>query len=408
MLEKILKRTDVKDFLHEVLNDIRFTSKKSQFSPNGELYIYNQYSLLVVIDSIIKFSIIIDDESYFEDYIQQLRRLLKRIDNHRDLVYGVNKLLGQIVMRILNLENMESVENKKQILAYIYDKYVVNGYYFYSCVSSMKDKLEIEGIDPLTMDIPVNKLKQINYILNNHKFNNILGIDFTENVHFLVTDSPALAYFNAICFPKYLSDICTFNSYMKGKDYDQDAFCTKDYEACRENIIKFCKKQGLSLDEGQIIIKTLTSEWNRLDLYNSKPCIVFIKRSSFDMNYLSEYRQILNGCENKDIVLSISEVMESKVISEKRYTPFTKDEIDIKVMPSYQELFEEPEEVMFKQEVPQLILNENNIEDLKDEICPNYLDKAVNEYGKATFLGLIGLLMIALGSTLLILLTYYS
>lgn len=408
MLEKILKRTDVKDFLHEVVNDIRFTSKKSQFSPNGELHIYNQYSLLEVMDSIIKFSIIIDDEAYFEDYIQQLRRMLKRIDNHKELVYGVNKVIGQIVMRILNLEDMESLENKKQILAYIYDKYVVNGYYFYSFVSSMKYKIEVSGIDPLTMEIPLNKLKQINYIFKNHKCSDILGIDFTENVNFLVTDSPGLAYYNALCFPKYLSDICMSNPYMKSDGYNKEAFYTKNYNSCRENVIKFCKMKDFSLDEGQIIIQTLTSEWNRLDLYNSKPCIAFIKKSYFGKNYLSEYRKILKSCENKDIVLSISEIMESKVISEKRYTPFTKEQIDIKVMPSYQEIFEEPEEEIFKQEAPQLILNENNIEDLKDEICPNYLDKAVNEYGSATFLGLIGLLMIALGSTLLIILTYYS
>ena len=38
----------------------------------------------------------------------------------------------------------------------------------------------------------------------------------------------------------------------------------------------------------------------------------------------------------------------------------------------------------------------------------NYLSNAVNNYGKSTILGLVGMLMIALGATLIILFAYYS
>ena len=89
MLEKILSRTDVEEFLHEVLNDQKFNLDNNGLSSNKkDEDIKNLYSLITMMDAIIKFSIIVDNEEFFEEYLLQLRRMLKRIHNVEDLEYG--------------------------------------------------------------------------------------------------------------------------------------------------------------------------------------------------------------------------------------------------------------------------------------------------------------------------------
>ncbi len=407
MLDKILARTDVKELLHKALTDTRFNSKDQEFSPNSSLFIYNLYSVIIAMDSIIKFSIIVDDDKYVEEFIGQLRRMLKRLDTKEDLMYGESKLLCQIVSRILNIEDIDDYESKKQIISYIYDKYIVNGYMFYSFNSKLKDKFLLDGIDPRNLEIPYTKLRQVSHIFNDHGYLNLIRINYEDDVHIEITSSPGLAYLKALASPSYISDLCTNKEYMNDDKYDKGAIYRKDYEACRNNIIKFCKNGNYSLKDMTIIMNLLVTEWNRLDITASHPAIAFIKRSALGRNYLKDFRQILLKAEKQDVAKTIQELMEDKNEFEIRYTPITKNEMFIRELPSYEEIYNELEAFVFQSE-KQIILNEDYMDDFKEEIYPNYLHKALNSYGKSTILGLLGILMITLGATLIILLTYYS
>lgn len=408
-INSILERADVKELLHRVLTDKRFTNKLSTFSPHGEDYVNNQYSLLIVMDALIKFSIIIDDKNLLESYILQLRRILKKLDSHRDIIYGVNKLLVQVVSAELQITDPDTEENKKKILEYVYDKYIINGYCFHSFPSIFQNKVQEFGIDPLNYDLPVNKLKQMKYIFANHGYPEVIVKDLEDNPHITITDSPAMAYYYAFASPKYISDLVATNKYLTNENlYDRSAYYQKDYVLCRDNLINFCKHCKLSLNEGSIIIKNFVSEWNRLDLSNSKPCIAFIKRSAVDRNYLNDYRKILENSKDKDIVYSVASILESRFTEDKRYTPLNTKEIKIEIMPSYRDIFINQDVFEEIREKQQVIRDENNIEDLRNKIDPNYLKIAVNNYGKSTIMALVGALLIALGATIMILFTYYK
>ena len=41
----------------------------------------------------IKFSIIIDDMELFNNYLDQLKRIIKKVESHNDIQMGVTKLL---------------------------------------------------------------------------------------------------------------------------------------------------------------------------------------------------------------------------------------------------------------------------------------------------------------------------
>lgn len=53
MPNEIFKRADVLAILHKTLEDEKSLYKVSVFSPNGEKYGYNQYSLMIVMDFLI-------------------------------------------------------------------------------------------------------------------------------------------------------------------------------------------------------------------------------------------------------------------------------------------------------------------------------------------------------------------
>ena len=71
---EIFKSPEVLNILHEVLEDKKSINKVSVFSPNGEKYGYNQYSLMIIMDFLIKYNIVIKDMNNFAFCIEELKK----------------------------------------------------------------------------------------------------------------------------------------------------------------------------------------------------------------------------------------------------------------------------------------------------------------------------------------------
>ena len=404
MFDKILSKTLVKDLLHEVIRDERFTSTKDGAPEN--FGIENFYGLLIVMDAIYKYSIIINNDAYFEEYIVQLRRMLKRLDNHKDLENGVNRLIIKFTAKVLNIEDTKDADSKRDILSYIYNKYIVDGYVFYGFNSSMKDGFS-NGIDARKIDIPIERLRQINHFFNNRGFINYIDVNDGDDNYIVLTDNFALAYFYAMSSPTYLKDICCNDRYMNEKEYDLMAFYRGDYEKARENIIKFSHEVRLSLHEGEVMLEAFTNMWNKLNITNAKSSVAFIKRKVVGRNYLKNIRDIFASLDDEKLSVLVGKIFENKDNFYKRYSPVLKDDFTILDLYSYRELYNTDEELLFREE-SNVLLNDKYFDDLEDEYSVTSLSSLVNNYGKSTILGLVGMLMITIGAALIIFLTYYS
>ena len=410
MLEDILKREDVKDFLNEVLLDERYSKSLATSNLKEIDNIPNQYSLLIVMDAIMKFSILFNDEDLIENFLLQLRRMLKKIDNYKSLVYGIYKLFASMTAKKLDLNNIDSPENKKKILEYTYNNYIVNGYCFHAFPYNYKDIVIEQGIDPLNYSYDVNDLKQINNMFNNHNFKNVITKDLDEIDHYItITDSGAMAYFYAFASPKYFSDLCATSKYMSdNKKYDNSAFYKKDFTTCRKNLMTLCREADMSSNESYLVINNLIKEWKRLDIDNAKPTIAFIKRNAVGRDFLKDYRQILDTSKKIDIVDSMAKILDSRNNSDKRYTPLSKEEIKVEIFPSYRDVYYN-EEIFYKEESNEININNINIEEELPIISSNkgIVFNAVNNYGRATFFFLLGTLFITLGLTVAVLIGIY-
>ncbi len=400
-----MRRADVKEFLHEVLIDERFYNKTSPEMKEKGSYPKSEYSLILVIDAIIKYTILFDTEDLVDEYILQLRRFMKKCENYEDLVEGINRVIGKITAVILkiDLEEIETSENKKRILSYIYNRYITNGYVFHSIPGIYNNQVEENGLDPFDFNDNNEKLREIKNILEKHNGKNVITKDLKDTSYITITDSPAMAYHYALSSPYYLSELTATSLYMENeKKYDRSAYFRKDFKASEKNIEQLCRDLELSNNEATIILSYFVEEWKRLEVTTKEPTLVLIKRSSVNKNYLKDYRKILDTCDKEELSYSISRIIDSKIKDEKRYTPIAKENLKVITLPKYREIYynsmdfieqveEEKEEI--KEEMPERV---------------NVRMEVVNAYGNASILALLGVLLIALGATITILLTIYK
>ena len=392
--------------LHNVLENSYSKNKVSKVSLNGESYQYNQYSLLIIMDFIIKYKIIVKEDKYLNEDLVSLEQITNTYENHETLTLSLNNFLIKLTARKLNLENTNTIENKRTILIYIYDNYIVNGYCFHSFPSCFKNLVERDGLIQEIDTKELNTLKRINYIFTNHKYPNFLGRDLTSKTRAIyITDSPAMAYYYAIRSPEYLANLTGLSNYYKNiSDIDKEAFYLKNYDKCKNNLEKMCHHLKMTPKEETAILKTFSKEWKHLDLNNSKPCIAFIKRKELAKDSLPNIIELLANLETEDLVCQVSKIINSRYPEIRRFSNITSLDLTVYTMPSYKEIknnhletvAEEPREsrITIKIEAP-----ENDV--LKSK---QFKPKFSYSYGNASLFALLGLLLISLGLTLSIIL----
>lgn len=389
--KSLLRNEQLLTIFHNVLTDESTKNKTSDISKNGETYWYNQYSLLIIMDIVIKYQIIINDKEYDNYFLEGLEDIAYNFLSHKELILNGNKLLTNLVSKKLNLE-ITSNENKKIILKYIYEKYIVHGYCFHSFPSVFKKEVEENG---LTKEIDIkelNDLKKIKYIFANHNYENIISKDLkARSKAIYITDSPAMAYYYAFRSPEYLAELTSLSNYYKNvKDYDYNAFYEKKYKKCRENLIKICDHINMTTKEKNTVLKTFDKRWNKLDMSNSIPCIAFINRSDLAKDSLPNIEEIINSVDKIDINILVAKITDSRYKIIRRYSDINSLDLKVITMPSYREIKNKGFILKTKEKLTKEV---EQIEEL-----PNY--KFAYSTGSANVVALLGLLLITLGLTL--------
>ena len=387
--KSLLKNNNLLSILHNVLTNESTKTLLINASTNN--YTYNQYSLLITMDIVIKYQIIINDETYHNLFLNKLDTITSNYNNHGDLIIKGNTLLIDLVSRKLNLDPT-LLENKKQILKYIYDKYIVNGYCFHSFPSVFKDKIEENGLTGDTDIKELNDLKKIDYIFSHHNYKNIISRDLKEKSRAIyITDSPAMAYYYAFRSPEYMAELTSLSKYYNYlKDYNKDAFYLKDYNKCKSNLVSLCQHVNMTTKEETTILKTFDKRWKTLNLSESFPCIAFIKRSDLAKDYLPNIEEIINSADTINLNILVSKITDSKYPIIRRYSDINSLDLTVITMPSYREIENYIEPSNDKKE---LSLNEENIKKISSE------PKKSSNGGAANIAAIIGLIIGTLALT---------
>ena len=209
MLDSYLCRVDVKKFINELKTSERYFKKTSNIYMSN-LYTSYEAALYIFYDALLKYKIIINDIYLFDEYMEQLDKLYKKLDNYDDIRFGINKLIGKILIIKLDIKNIEDEESKDLIINHIYNRYIKDGYFIHGFSSSYVDKIKSEGFTPEVYENYYDRFIELNKIFAKNNVINIIHKDFNEKRVFF-TDDVVLGCYYSMYSPLYFSKFFSTN-----------------------------------------------------------------------------------------------------------------------------------------------------------------------------------------------------
>lgn len=383
MVVESLKYNYVRTFLQDLLTQDRYKKITPPESLTEGYQIGERIAFFLGLDAIIKYDQIIGDEKYLETYIEHLQRLFKKIQNGENIRLGIYSALGKLVSKKLNVD----LDNHKEILRYIYNKYIVEGYFYFGCSSNYANEIDCIGIrkDSFKFD---DRLLEINKLINK-----ISNKTLFYNDRVTLTDDITVSLYYSFLSPNYISNLME-NSLINNKKNDLECFYKKDIAKIKDILLKTLNYLTINSMDKITIIN------NFIELYmetsNSKPCIACVKRSYFDKNSLKDIENILINREDS-LEQLIALILESRYSSLSVRDDIMPENIKTITLPTYNEFLMGKSSFAI---LPTEIKVDKEDLEINSDLTKNNL--SVNSYGSVSF-AIIGVLLIIIGILLSIL-----
>lgn len=376
MLDEYIKRNDVLSFIKEIKTNERYYNKEKNNYLNYDMYFSKELALYVFYDALFKFKIILDDIYLFDEYIEQLEKLYRKIDNFSDITIGINKLICRMVGIKFGVKNLNGSLARKEIIGYIYNKYVLDGYFVHGFNASYVDEIKENGFIPEEYQNYYERFQEIDKLLDKKGYNQAIEKDFSlKKVSF--TDDFVMGCYYSAYAPMFFSSFLT-----KGKRLREDAYLIDDYSLCVANLKKIYNFSNLSEHEKDQILKLVDDEWNLLHRQDKRIALLFGKRKLVNNYNPTELSDFINDEAN------IFEVVDRLLSPKHNNILFTRKldskDFQIVVLDDYYE----PEEVEEKNDIEEELNRYRERESNKEFI---------NKYGNASVFLILGSLLISLG-----------
>ena len=380
MLSSIFENEDVVSLLSKVSSSPRYYDKKKKDSINYEKFSGLEQPMFLLFDALFKYQIIIGDDKYLRDYVHHLELLWYKIDNFHDISEGISKILVKFCARKLGFKN-KLEEHRREILEYIYQKYVVEGYFFHAVSDVYVSKIKEVGFTPQQYENYYSEFLDIQ-----KKYPAFFAdMDFTHD-YISFTDDFMMACYYAVYSPIYFSSFLA-STVSKSKKVVLNSYARRDYIGCFHTLHCFLKNRELADDVVKEIEDLCNNQWKLLRQNEAHPTIMVVKRSFFSRNSFQGIEDIFQNKKEELSVLA-SQIMDS------RFHSFNWNQ----VIPSSEIMFVE---IPYSKFVVDPFLKE-------DKIDVVFLEKEddSNENGKVSLLLLLGSIFILLGVLLTIIMIY--
>ncbi len=373
MLDEYLKNARVNRIINNIKNKVH--DEKDTDVINYKLFANEEKVLFVFYDALIKYKIIIDDKIYFEDYLEQLDKLLKKINNIDDLTLGINKLICKFTCIKLGIKSIAEDEHRNEILSYLYQKYIVEGYFVHGFSSCYCENIKRYGFMPEAYINFYSDFAKINSILEKYNVTNFLDKDFLKREIYF-TDSFVKACNYSANSPGYFYNLLYSREYNYLK-LKKDILLKGNFSNALKNVKKILGVLEVDDNDKAYILDIVKKEWNLLFQSDRRIALLLVKRNLFlDKNGIN-INKIIND-EEIDLYEAVD-----KVLSERNVR-----------IPYFQKISVEDLEVVTLEG-----LVDNSLENTQ-EINLSKMDLANdfrNVYGNISPLLLIGSILISLG-----------
>ena len=310
VFDSLIRRDDVIKIFNDISNSARYYNKKVSKSFQVGYNSINSQLLFIVYDALYKYSTIIGSMDYFNDFLDQLDKLLRKIDNVDDIIIGINKMIVSIICLKYNCDE-DNKTDREAVIRYIYDKYYINGYYIYG-YNLYDYKCSMNAIEKNFY----NEIIKVDTILNK-KMYNIKKSDYYDS--------------NIILSNSFFDSCCRSSNYLLlfVKLFHEDTnmeinfndfrFSVRNYNFLMKELNKVMNNIKLSSYEKKLFIDCFNKEWNLVKNKSDHVNVVLIPYSLLDMNNFSidSFIEENRDCSLDDAILKLfrtNEVIVSKDI----------------------------------------------------------------------------------------------
>ena len=276
MLDKYFQRIEVRNFIEELKTNPKIYKKKVFEHSNYGTNIKDELALYIFYDALLKYKIIINDISLFPDFFAQVQKLYVKISNCEDLMVGIHRVICNTVGVLLGVGDVEARDSKEEIVRYIYDKYIIDGYYYHGFSTAYEKSIEKEGF---TSEIYYNyysDMHEVSQIFEKYHVYNIMGKDFSNNSTYF-TDDFIMGCFYSIQSPGYFHNLL-FNPEVYGPKVIQDGYLIQDYYSSTYFIKKYMNYYSFSEEDKKTVNHAIDEEWSYLKKCSRKVSVLMVKR----------------------------------------------------------------------------------------------------------------------------------
>lgn len=383
MLDDYLLRKDVKDFINELKNNSIFHSVQAHKETKYDKYINSELALYSFYDALLKYKIIIDDDSMINDFIDQIQKLFRKLNQYDDLVIGTNKLICNFVCRHLGIYDTKSNESKTRIITFIYDRYIKDGYYFHGFSTVYDNNIRDKGFIVDNYPNYYSSLIKVNDIFKKYGVSNIMKKDF-NNKNIYLTDDFIMGCHYSVTSPNYFYNLL-FNEDVYGKRTKKNSYLVGDYFSSISSLKKYMSNNLFSEKDRTEVLNVVHDVWNYLYRVPKKISVIAVKRRVVDGDVKSKVSDFLNI--NESLYETVDRLLNPKygnILFDKMILP---SNINIISLDSFYDEKDNKKNLEIK------VKSEDNKNNNKKSISMEFL----NNYGNASFLILLGSMLITLG-----------
>ncbi len=382
MLDGLLERDEVIGFINRIKQSERYYNKIGNIYSNYDsITSKKEMALYIFYDAIYKYKLLINSDKLLIEYLEQLDRLYKKIDNYDDLRLGVHKIICRLLIVILDIKNIDNKDAKEKIIEYLYKKYIVDGYYIHGLPSYYVENIKKEGFIPEEYNNYYDRFLKVKEIFEKYHVVDVLDKDFLDKqVSF--SDDLVMGCFYATHAPMYYSLLLMSNLFI-GKKMKDDYYLIRDYDYLANSLKKYMSNNLFSELDQNYILDLVRDEWNLIHNEEEKISLMIVPRLVISDEVISLEEVMEASLEDEDIYESVDRLLSSKhqnMYCNKKINNsdiiFLNFDFDFKI-----------EKIVENKEVDEEYLEKEKM------VEQDFLDG----YGKATVFLLIGALFVTLG-----------
>lgn len=291
MLDRYLSRSDVLDFIREIKNNPKYNNKTSS---SGNIYMDmgNDLALYIFYDALLKYKIVVDDIYLFDEFMEQVDRLYKRLDDYTNLIFGVNKLIGYLASLHLGVKDVSSNEGRRQLIEFIYDKYIKDGYYVHGFSTVYERTIKNNGFISEVYINNYKKMVDVKKIFEKYKYPSAIEKDFNSNKTCFTDDFIMGAHYSIVS-PGYFYNML-FGVKEYGSKVDDNGYYKPDYNASTSYLKRFMSNNLFSDEDKKYILDTVLEEWKYINKVPKKVSMIVVKRKLIDNDYTTKLEDFIS------------------------------------------------------------------------------------------------------------------